>query len=148
MPRNPTTGVFVRVDNSFSEPVTGTIIDPDDADDLFDDYDLAFNMSLGTEPVVVTGASATVAAGTAVIAIQRVAPVTTALALPTVASQNGQDLTIQDWSTTITEHTITLTPNGSETIALGATRQIVSNTVELASITLRPSVTLTGWIIV
>lgn len=31
---------FTRVANSFSNPVTGTVIDPDDADELFDDYDL------------------------------------------------------------------------------------------------------------
>ena len=39
MPYNTTTGVFTRTSNSFSDPVTGTVIDPDDADDLFDDYD-------------------------------------------------------------------------------------------------------------
>lgn len=43
MPFNPTTGVFTRVSNSFSNPVTGTVIDPDNADELFDDYDLGFN---------------------------------------------------------------------------------------------------------
>ena len=43
MPFNPTTGVFIRTSNPFSDPVTGTIIDPADADELFDDYDLGFN---------------------------------------------------------------------------------------------------------
>lgn len=40
MPRNPSSGLFTRVNNSFSEPVLGTIIDPTDAGALFDDYDL------------------------------------------------------------------------------------------------------------
>lgn len=45
MPRSPSTGVFTRVSNSFSNPVYGTVIDPTDANSLFDDYDsgLTFN---------------------------------------------------------------------------------------------------------
>lgn len=39
MPRNATTGVYARVVNSFSDPVFGTLIDPDDAAALFDDQD-------------------------------------------------------------------------------------------------------------
>lgn len=39
MPRNPTTGIFTRVSNSFSNPIQGTVIDPTDASALFDDYD-------------------------------------------------------------------------------------------------------------
>lgn len=39
MPRTAATGVFVRVANTFSNPVVGTVIDQDDADQLFDDYD-------------------------------------------------------------------------------------------------------------
>ncbi len=38
MPR-AATGVFTRVANTFSNPVVGTVIDQDDADELFDDYD-------------------------------------------------------------------------------------------------------------
>lgn len=38
MPR-AATGVFTRVANTFSNPVVGTVIDQDDADALFDDYD-------------------------------------------------------------------------------------------------------------
>lgn len=152
MPRNPTTGVFTRVNNSFSEPVSGTIIDPDDADDLFADYDSAFNTVWGVEPVSVTGATGTVAAGTAAIAIVRAAPTATTINLPTVASQNGQDLVIQDWSTGVlggaADHVITITPNGAETIGKGATYPIVSNTSQLASVTLRPSTSLSGWMIV
>lgn len=145
MPRNPTTGVFTRVANSFSDPVVGTIIDPVDADELFDDYDAGLTNSVPEEPTAVTGSSATVAAGTSAIAIQRAAPATTGLTLPTVASQDGVPLHIVDWSTSVTEHTITLTPNGAETIMRQATFQIVSNTAQLASITLYPSTLLNGW---
>lgn len=56
MPRNPTTGVFTRVSNSFSDPVFGTVIDPTDADALFDDYDtgLTFN---DTSPLELIGST-------------------------------------------------------------------------------------------
>lgn len=56
MPRNLTTGVFTRVSNSFSNPVYGTVIDPTDADALFDDYDggLTFN---DTEPLILVGST-------------------------------------------------------------------------------------------
>src|SRR5690242_14739348 len=40
------TGVFTRVSNSFSNPVTGTTIDPTNADALFDDFETAFNNCL------------------------------------------------------------------------------------------------------
>lgn len=45
MPRNPTTGVFTRVDNSFSDPVADTVIDPSNATALWNDYDSALNTS-------------------------------------------------------------------------------------------------------
>ncbi len=43
MPRNPTTGVFTRPVNSFSDPVLGEVIDPNDATSLFNDYDAGLN---------------------------------------------------------------------------------------------------------
>jgi hypothetical protein len=48
MPRSTTTGIYTRVDNSFSNPVTGTTINPTDADSFFDDIDAAMNGFLGT----------------------------------------------------------------------------------------------------
>ncbi len=99
------------------------------------------------EPTVVTGASATIAAGTQAVAISRAAPATTALALPTVASQAGVPLRIIDWSTAVTGHAITITPNGSETIEHNATLVLNSNAAQLSSVTLRPSNTLSGWYI-
>jgi len=43
MPRDAITGVYTRVSNSFSNPVQGTLIDPTDADALFDDQDVGLN---------------------------------------------------------------------------------------------------------
>ncbi len=145
MPRNPTTGVFTRVVNSFSDPVFGTLIDPTDATSLFDDYDAGLTNSVPKEPILVTTGSSSIAAGVPVVAIQRVAPATTALALPKVADQDGVPLRIVDWSTSVTDHAITMTPNGTEKIMLAATFAINSNASQLASITLYPSTVLNGW---
>lgn len=147
MPRNPTTGVFTRVANSFSNPVFGTLIDPTDADSLFDDYDAGLTAAVPDEPTQVTGASATISATAGSIAIVRVTPTTTALQLPTVASRNGQPLPIFDWSTISGDHTITITPNGTEKIMKNATLVMVSTSAQLASVLLYPSTSLSGWFI-
>jgi hypothetical protein len=105
MPFDPS-GVFTRPSNSFSNPVAGTIIDEGDADTLFDAYDAALTQSRPQEPVSVTGATATVAATTSVIAIERAAPATTAITLGPVAARLGLPLIIADWSTAVTAHVI------------------------------------------
>lgn len=51
MPRSAVTGVFTRVSNSFSNPVFGTLIDPTDADALFDDQDVGLNPAELAGPV-------------------------------------------------------------------------------------------------
>lgn len=56
MPRNLTTGVFTRVSNSFSNPVYGTVIDPTDADALFNDYDGGLTFD-DTEPLQLVGST-------------------------------------------------------------------------------------------
>lgn len=43
MPRNPTTGVFTLVSNSFSDPIDNTVIDPIDADATWDDLSGGLN---------------------------------------------------------------------------------------------------------
>ncbi len=48
MSRSTTTGIYTRVDNSFSNPVVGTTINPTDADSYFDDIDGAMNAFIGT----------------------------------------------------------------------------------------------------
>lgn len=48
MSRDSTTGIYTRISNSFSQPVTGTTIDPSDADTFFDDVEAAMNSFIGT----------------------------------------------------------------------------------------------------
>lgn len=148
MPRNPTTGAFVRVNNSFSEPVFGTVIDPTDAISLFDDYDTGLTNSIPKEPTSSAGGGTIpVTAGTAALAITGSALSATSVTLPTVTAQDGVPLRIIDWSSSVTDHAITLTPNGSEKIMRASSWVIYSNASQNASITLYPSTTLSGWYI-
>lgn len=148
MPRNPTTGVFTRVSNSFSVPSFGTIIDPTDADALFDDYDAALTAATPSEPTQVTTTPATPPASAGALAVVRTSPTATTINLPAVATRDGYPLPIFDWSTSLAaDHVITLVPNGAETIMKAASWQLVSTSVSLASITLYPSTTLNGWYI-
>lgn len=54
MARNSSTGIYTRVDNSFSNPVTGTTIDPADADTFFDDVEASMNSFIGTSTTSLT----------------------------------------------------------------------------------------------
>ncbi len=59
MPRNPSTGIYTPVVNSFSDPVLGEVIDPNDASTLFADLTDALNdlpSELGTFTQSGTGA--------------------------------------------------------------------------------------------
>lgn len=96
----------------------------------------------------VTSASDTISASTSLLAIQRNAPSTTALALPSVLDViDGHRISILDWSTAVTDHVITLTPAGSETVMKAATWPMYSNAAQLSSLTLRANRTLNGWYI-
>lgn len=95
----------------------------------------------------VATASGAVAAATTLLAIQRAAPGATALSLPTVATRAGRPLQIADWSTSVTSHGITLTPNGTELIMRRNSWQMLSTADQLAGLTLYPSSDLNGWII-
>ncbi len=48
MPRSATTTLYTRVDNSFSNPVVGTVISPSHADTFFDDVESAVNAFIAT----------------------------------------------------------------------------------------------------
>lgn len=98
----------------------------------------------GSGLVQVTGASATITAGTPAVAIVRTAPVTTSLTLPAVSAQ-ADKLQIFDWSSSVTGHTITINRAGSDMIMRATSFQLFSNAASLASITLYPSTTLGGW---
>lgn len=96
----------------------------------------------------VTASSDTINTATTLLAIQRVAPSTTALALPSVNHVlDGQKISIIDLSTSVTDHVFTLTPHGTETIMLASSWPVSSNSVQLGSISLRANRTLNGWYI-
>lgn len=102
-------------------------------------------ISIGAgEPTIVNG-DATIAPLTVAIAIVRNNPAATALQLPDLALQQGVPLSIIDWSTNVVNHTITLTPFGAQTIMRQPTWPILSNAVQLGSLTLYPSTALNGW---
>jgi hypothetical protein len=96
---------------------------------------------------LVAGAVGIVNVPTTLLAVQRVAPVTTVLELPPVAGRKGLQLQIVDWSTAVTGHTITLTPNGAETVMQLASFDLLSTADQLAGVTLYPSIDLAGWVI-
>lgn len=48
MSRSSTTGIYTRVDNSFSNPIVGTTISPTDADTFFDDVESCMNSFIAT----------------------------------------------------------------------------------------------------
>lgn len=46
MPRDPSTGIYTPIDNSWNPAVAGTVIDPDDWNDMLADFTEAFNSSI------------------------------------------------------------------------------------------------------
>lgn len=97
----------------------------------------------------VAAAAGIITTGVTLLAVQRAAPVTTALTLPSLAAQwlTGRRLQIVDFSTSVVNHVITLgTPDGS-TIMRSATWQLLSTADQLAGLMLQPSPDLNAWII-
>lgn len=94
---------------------------------------------------VVTGAAA-VGSLTSMLAIQRVNPAATALALPSVLTRT-RPLQLVDWSTAVVDHQITLTAFAGETVMLLPSFVLLSNAVQLAGVTLYPASQLNGWAI-
>ena len=88
----------------------------------------------------VTTSSATVDATIGTVTINRVAPVTTALALPNAGNRNGKTLRITDYSTSVTDHAITLTPSAGQKVMRQTTWPLYSNAASLASVELVPIV--------
>jgi hypothetical protein len=100
----------------------------------------------------ITGTVQSVVGGTSLAAVQRVSPATTAITLPTLASQfaSGKKLQIVDFSTAITNHVITLSvPEvvSPPTIMGQATLQMLSTAVQLGGVMLQPSPDLNAWVI-
>lgn len=95
----------------------------------------------------VGAAAGVVAPTTTLLAVQRTAPANTALQLPSVLSRVRKPLHVVDWSDTVVNHVLTLTPNGTEKIMKQAAWQVLSAPDQLAGITLFPSTELNGWVI-
>lgn len=90
-----------------------------------------------------------IAAGTSLLAVQRVAPGATALTLPTLAAQyaTGRKLQVVDFSTGVVNHTITLSVPDTATIMQQPTWQMLSTAVQLSGVMLTPSPDLNSWVI-
>lgn len=97
----------------------------------------------------VAGVSGVIQPGVSILAVQRAAPAATALVLPDLSAQwsSGRELKIVDWSTAVTNHTITLTTPDGSTIMQQADWQLFSSAAQLAGVTLYPSPDLNGWVI-
>lgn len=92
-------------------------------------------------PQYVTGSSDTVDEETTHAYVNRTAPSTTALALPDASARPGRRLSIIDYSQSVTDHTMTLTPfSVAQKIMRQTTWSLFSNASNLASVTLVPVV--------
>jgi hypothetical protein len=88
-----------------------------------------------------TSGSGTIGANAITAIVNRVAPTATALTLPDASLRNGRALAIADMSTSIAEHTITLTPaDADQKIMRESSWPIVSTAASRASVTLIPVV--------
>jgi hypothetical protein len=92
MPRNPSTGIFTRVSNSFSDPIVNTVIDPNDAIALFDDYDEGMTFD-DAEPLILIGSTS------GVVTVEA-----TDAATGTVIMPNGPDTLVARTSTDTLEN--------------------------------------------
>jgi hypothetical protein len=88
--------------------------------------------------------------GVSLAAVQRAAPVNTAVQLPTIAAQflTQKDIVLTDFSTGVANHTITVSPVGGATIMQEATWQLLSTAAYLARVRLRPSPDLNSWVLI
>lgn len=87
--------------------------------------------------------------GVSLLAIERAAPSSTTLTLPTLAGQfiTGRILQIVDWSTAVANHVITLVPAGGATIMKQPAWSLLSTADQLAGVSLRAAPDLNGWVI-
>lgn len=88
-----------------------------------------------------------IAAGTTILAVQRVAPVATTLVLPALSAQwrTGRSLKVLDWSVGVTGHAITLTTPDGATIVQNTSWRLLSSDAQLAAVELSPVPDLNGW---
>lgn len=90
-----------------------------------------------------------IVAGTSLLAVQRAGPTATSLVLPNLAQQwtSANKLQIVDFSTGVTDHTITLTTPDGATIMQKTSWQLHSVTDQLSGVMLQPSPDLNSWVI-
>lgn len=112
MPFNPTTGIFTRVSNSFSNPVFGTEIDPTDADLLFDDYDLALSLFNGHRIITAAG-TVTVLTTDSRILINKAVGAATSVVLPSSVTV-PQSILVKDLKRDASTNNITVTFTGGQ----------------------------------
>lgn len=88
-----------------------------------------------------TGSSGTIATATDIAYVNRSAPATTDLTLPDASLREGRPLSVLDYSQSVTDHTITLTPfQASQKVMRQSTWPLYSNSVSLAGVRLVPIV--------
>jgi hypothetical protein len=110
----------------------------------------AFLSSSGSVFQSLAAANNTINPGVSLAAIQRAAPVNTAVLLPTIAAQylTQKDIVLVDFSTGVVNHTIALsTPDGA-TIMQQVGWQLLSTAAYLARVRLRPSPDLNSWVLI
>jgi len=93
---------------------------------------------------IVTSGLATILPDTTLLVVQRAAPTLTQLTMPPLG---GPVLSIVDWSTSVADHEIRLTPLPGQTIMRAATWSVFSNSAQLGSLALHPNSILSGWYI-
>lgn len=91
----------------------------------------------------VTTANDTILPTTTLLVVQRTAPALTQLEMPPL--DGAARLRILDWSTSVTDHEIRLTPQAGSTIMRAATWSAFSNAAQLTSLALSPSIPLNAW---
>lgn len=96
----------------------------------------------------ITAASGEINSDTTLLAVQRVAPAATVLTLPPLGLRNNVPLRIVDFSSSVTNHLITLNPfEIGVTIMRRTSWGLYSTEEQLAGITLHPSTDLNAWVI-
>lgn len=131
----------ITVENTGGNFVVGISVEDVTAilETAFDTFIAQYFEDLASSRQIVTGASATITAGLSWVFVNRTAPTTTALTLPSAATRDGLPLRIADYSESVTDHIITLTPAvAAQTIMRQSTWELRSNPSNLASVTLWP----------
>lgn len=149
MPFDPATGIYTPPEGA-EDAFPGKIIASATWNAIFTDIAAALT-SLGTmglsEPTIKTTVGPFTVTTETYIALNKASPSVTTINLPTVASRNEAALRVVDWAGNAGD--ITFVPNGSETIDGLANWKVASSGGQGlgGTITLRPSTTLGGWVV-